>query len=124
MSRPPQPLYINSVNQLYEILKKNVIVQNATKHFSSCCIRINMYFAKQWIWPWFVLGDAALEFEVEVISLTQQTPWQKVVNDVFPLVCLALVPTLLGLVGLYLYKKASAQKPSKKKAKDKKIKKK
>ncbi|KAG7238272.1 hypothetical protein INR49_030983 [Caranx melampygus] len=40
-----------------------------------------------------------------------------------PLVCLALVPTLLGLVGLYLYKKANAQKPSKK-VKDKKIKKK
>lgn len=54
----------------------------------------------------------------------QQTPWQKMVNDVFPLVCLALVPTLLGLVGLYLYKKSSAEKPSKKKAKDKKIKKK
>lgn len=54
----------------------------------------------------------------------QQTPWQKMVNDVFPLVCLALVPTLLGLVGLYLYKKANAEKPSKKKAKDKKSKKK
>ncbi len=75
-------------------------------------------------WPRCVLGDAALEFEVEVVSLTQQTPWQKMVNDVFPLVCLALVPTLLGLVGLYLYKKASAEKPSKKKAKDKKSKKK
>lgn len=83
-----------------------------------------MDFTKQLIGPWFVVGDAALEFEVEVISLTQQTQWQKVVNDVFPLVCLALVPTLLGLVGLYLYKKANAQKPSKKKAKDKKIKKK
>ncbi|XP_026203697.1 peptidyl-prolyl cis-trans isomerase FKBP11 [Anabas testudineus] len=75
-------------------------------------------------YPPTIPGDAALEFEVEVISLTQQTQWQKVVNDVFPLVCLALVPTLLGLVGLYLYKKANAQKPSKKKAKDKKIKKK
>ncbi|TNN65644.1 Peptidyl-prolyl cis-trans isomerase FKBP11 [Liparis tanakae] len=69
-------------------------------------------------------GDATLEFEVEVVSLTQQTSWQKMVNDVFPLVCLALVPTLLGLVGLYLYKKANAEKPSKKKAKDKKSKKK
>ncbi|XP_071350430.1 peptidyl-prolyl cis-trans isomerase FKBP11 isoform X2 [Trachinotus anak] len=75
-------------------------------------------------YPPTIPGDAALEFEVEVISLTQQTQWQKMVNDVFPLVCLALVPTLLGLVGLYLYKKANAQKPSKKKAKDKKIKKK
>lgn len=69
-------------------------------------------------------GDAALEFEVEVVSLMQQTPWEKMVNDVFPLVCLALVPTLLGLVGLYLYKKANAEKPNKKKAKDKKSKKK
>ncbi|XP_029989887.1 peptidyl-prolyl cis-trans isomerase FKBP11 [Sphaeramia orbicularis] len=75
-------------------------------------------------YPPTIPGDAVLEFEVEVISLMQQTPWQKMVNDVFPLVCLALVPTLLGLVGLYLYNKASAQKPSKKKAKDKKSKKK
>ncbi len=72
----------------------------------------------------FCLGDATLQFEVEVISLLQQTPWQKMVNDVLPLVCLFLVPTLLGLVGLYLYKKANVEKPSKKKAKDKKSKKK
>ncbi|KAM9361825.1 peptidyl-prolyl cis-trans isomerase FKBP11 [Symphorus nematophorus] len=75
-------------------------------------------------YPPTIPGDAALEFEVEVVSVMQQTPWQKMVNDVFPLVCLALVPTLLGLVGLYLYKKANAEKPSKKKAKDKKSKKK
>ncbi|KAK5610956.1 hypothetical protein CRENBAI_023856 [Crenichthys baileyi] len=75
-------------------------------------------------YPPTIPGDAALEFEVEVISLAQQTQWQKIINDVFPLVCLALVPTLLGLVGLYLYKKANAQKPSKKKSKDKKSKKK
>ncbi|XP_008318206.2 peptidyl-prolyl cis-trans isomerase FKBP11, partial [Cynoglossus semilaevis] len=75
-------------------------------------------------YPPTIPGDAPLQFEVEVISLTQQTPWQKMVNDVFPLVCLALVPTLLGMVGLYLYKKANADKPSKKKAKDKKNKKK
>ncbi|KAK7878766.1 hypothetical protein WMY93_030926 [Mugilogobius chulae] len=75
-------------------------------------------------YPPTIPGDAALEFEVEVISVSQQTPWQKMVNDVFPVVCLALVPTLLGLVGLYLYKKANAQKQGKKKAKDKKSKKK
>lgn len=75
-------------------------------------------------YPPTIPGNAALEFEVEVISLSQQTQWQRMVNDVLPLVCLALVPTLLGLVGLYLYKKASAQKASKKKAKDKKSKKK
>ncbi|KAM9409324.1 peptidyl-prolyl cis-trans isomerase FKBP11 [Pholidichthys leucotaenia] len=75
-------------------------------------------------YPPTIPGDAPLEFEVEVISLSQQTPWQKMVNDVFHLMCLALVPTLLGLVGLYLYKKANAQKQNKKKAKDKKGKKK
>uniref|UniRef100_H2L7T6 peptidylprolyl isomerase n=1 Tax=Oryzias latipes TaxID=8090 RepID=H2L7T6_ORYLA len=75
-------------------------------------------------YPPTIPGDAALQFEVEVISLSQQTPMQKMINDVFPLVCLALVPTLLGLVGLYLYKKSIAQKPNKKKAKDKKSKKK
>ncbi|KAK2857920.1 hypothetical protein Q7C36_005839 [Tachysurus vachellii] len=75
-------------------------------------------------YPPTIPGDAALEFEVEVISLLQQTPWQKLVNDVFPLVCLALVPTLLGLVGLYLYKKANTQPQGKKKSKDKKSKKK
>lgn len=75
-------------------------------------------------YPPTIPGDAALEFEVEVISLAQQTQWQKMVNDVLPLVCLALVPTLLALVGMYLYKKANGQKPSKKKAKDKKSKKK
>ncbi|XP_027135196.1 peptidyl-prolyl cis-trans isomerase FKBP11 isoform X1 [Larimichthys crocea] len=75
-------------------------------------------------YPPTIPGDATLEFEVEVVSLMQQTQWQKMVNDVFPLVCLALVPTLLGMVGLYLYKKANAEKPSKKKAKDKKSKKK
>lgn len=75
-------------------------------------------------YPPTIPGDSTLEFEVEVISLTPQTQWQKIINDVFPLVCLALVPTLLGLVGLYLYKKANAQKPNKKKSKDKKSKKK
>uniref|UniRef100_A0A671PT93 peptidylprolyl isomerase n=1 Tax=Sinocyclocheilus anshuiensis TaxID=1608454 RepID=A0A671PT93_9TELE len=74
--------------------------------------------------PPTIPGDSTLEFEVEVISLSQQTPWQKLVNDILPLLCLALVPTLLGLVGLYLYNKAQAQPHSKKKSKDKKSKKK
>lgn len=52
-----------------------------------------------------------------MMSLIQATPWQKMVNDVFPLVCLGLVPTLLGMVGLYLYNKANAQRPGKKAAK-------
>ncbi|KAF4111888.1 hypothetical protein G5714_006683 [Onychostoma macrolepis] len=74
--------------------------------------------------PPTIPGDSTLEFEVEVISLSQQTPWQKLVNDILPLLCLALVPTLLGLVGLYLYNKAHAQPQGKKKSKDKKSKKK
>ncbi|KAJ8397062.1 hypothetical protein AAFF_G00011160 [Aldrovandia affinis] len=72
-------------------------------------------------YPPTIPGDSVLEFEVEVVSLTKQTAWQRLVNDVLPLVCLALVPTLLGLVGLYLYNKASAQR-SNKRAKDKKSK--
>lgn len=72
----------------------------------------------------FSAGDSPLEFEVEVISLSQETPFQKIVNDILPLVCLGLVPTLLGLVGIYLYKKAYAQPQGKKKSKDKKSKKK
>ncbi|XP_026872544.1 peptidyl-prolyl cis-trans isomerase FKBP11 [Electrophorus electricus] len=75
-------------------------------------------------YPPTIPGDSVLEFEVEVVSLTQQTPWQKLVNDIFPLVCLALVPTLLGLVGIYLYNKAKAQPQGRKKSKDKKSKKK
>ncbi|CAL1608950.1 unnamed protein product [Knipowitschia caucasica] len=74
-------------------------------------------------YPPTIPGDAVLEFEVEVISLSPQTQWQKMVNHVFPLVCLLLVPTLLGLVGLYLYTKANAQ-GQKKKNKEKKSKKK
>lgn len=73
---------------------------------------------------WCVPGDAALQFDVDVISVTQQTQWQKIVNNMFPIVCLVLLPTLLGLVGLYLYKKANAGKSRKKMAKDKKSKKK
>ncbi|XP_076870285.1 peptidyl-prolyl cis-trans isomerase FKBP11 [Brachyhypopomus gauderio] len=75
-------------------------------------------------YPPTIPGDSVLEFEVEVVSLMQQTPWQKLVNDIFPLVCLALVPTLLGLVGVYLYNKAKVQPQGRKKSKDKKSKKK
>ncbi|KAG9340244.1 hypothetical protein JZ751_021685 [Albula glossodonta] len=72
-------------------------------------------------YPPTIPGDAALEFEVEVVSLSKQTAWQKLINDVLPLVCLALVPTLLGLVGLYLYNKSTGQR-SNKRSKDKKSK--
>ncbi|TRY93756.1 hypothetical protein DNTS_011688 [Danionella cerebrum] len=74
--------------------------------------------------PPTIPGDSWLEFEVEVISLAQQTPWQKLVNNLFHLLCLALLPTLLALVGFYLYNKAQTQAHGKKKSKDKKSKKK
>ncbi|XP_066564664.1 peptidyl-prolyl cis-trans isomerase FKBP11 [Amia ocellicauda] len=70
--------------------------------------------------PPTIPGDAALQFEVEVVALVRQTPWQRLVSDVLPLLSLALVPTLLGLIGLYLYSKAKAQAPGRRKNKDKK----
>ncbi|CAB1353775.1 unnamed protein product [Coregonus sp. 'balchen'] len=59
--------------------------------------------------------DSSLSRDPLVVELGKRT--------VIP-VCLGLVPTLLGMVGLYLYNKANTQRPGKKKAKDKKSKKK
>ncbi|XP_039603179.1 peptidyl-prolyl cis-trans isomerase FKBP11 [Polypterus senegalus] len=70
--------------------------------------------------PPSIPSDAALEFEVDVVTLSKQTPWQRVVNNVIPLVCLALVPGLLCLIGVYLYTKSSTPKVSKKKLKEEK----
>ncbi|KGL91799.1 Peptidyl-prolyl cis-trans isomerase FKBP11, partial [Charadrius vociferus] len=63
-------------------------------------------------------GDAVLRFEVELVALSQASYWQKVVNEVLPLLCLGLVPALLGLIGYHLYRKASSPKLSKKKLKE------
>lgn len=65
-------------------------------------------------------GDAVLRFEVELVGLSRASYWQKVVNDVVPLLCLGLVPALLGLIGFHLYRKASSPKLSKKKQKEEK----
>ncbi|NWJ07674.1 FKB11 isomerase, partial [Crypturellus undulatus] len=65
-------------------------------------------------------GDAVLKFEVELVALSRASYWQRVVNDVVPLVCLALLPALLGLIGFHLYRKASSPKLSKKKLKEEK----
>ncbi|NXD31556.1 FKB11 isomerase, partial [Spelaeornis formosus] len=65
-------------------------------------------------------GDAVLRFEVELVGLSRASYWQKMVNEVVPLVCLGLVPALLGLIGFHLYRKASSPKLSKKKQKEEK----
>lgn len=65
-------------------------------------------------------GDAVLRFEVELVGLSRASYWQKVVNEVLPLLCLGLVPALLGLIGFHLYRKASSPKVSKKKQKEEK----
>uniref|UniRef100_A0A8B9PV42 peptidylprolyl isomerase n=3 Tax=Palaeognathae TaxID=8783 RepID=A0A8B9PV42_APTOW len=70
--------------------------------------------------PPTIPGDAVLKFEVELVGLSRASYWQKVVNDVLPLVCLGLVPALLGLIGFHLYRKASSPKLSKKKLKEEK----
>ncbi|KAF1627729.1 Peptidyl-prolyl cis-trans isomerase FKBP11, partial [Eudyptes filholi] len=65
-------------------------------------------------------GDAVLRFEVELVGLSRASYWQKMVNEVLPLLCLGLVPALLGLIGYHLYRKASSPKLSKKKLKEEK----
>ncbi|KFO99667.1 Peptidyl-prolyl cis-trans isomerase FKBP11, partial [Calypte anna] len=70
--------------------------------------------------PPSIPGDAVLQFEVELVGLSRAGYWQKVVNEVLPLLCLGLVPALLGLVGYQLYRKASGPKLSKKKMKEEK----
>ncbi|XP_064354672.1 peptidyl-prolyl cis-trans isomerase FKBP11 isoform X2 [Dromaius novaehollandiae] len=70
--------------------------------------------------PPTIPGDAVLKFEVELVGLSRASYWQKVVNEVLPLVCLGLVPALLGLIGFHLYRKASSPRLSKKKLKEEK----
>ncbi|XP_050839793.1 peptidyl-prolyl cis-trans isomerase FKBP11 [Serinus canaria] len=70
--------------------------------------------------PPTIPGDAVLRFEVELVGLSRASYWQKVVNEVVPLLCLGLVPALLGLIGFHLYRKASSPKLSKKKQKEEK----
>ncbi|XP_043939729.1 peptidyl-prolyl cis-trans isomerase FKBP11 [Protopterus annectens] len=70
--------------------------------------------------PPTVPGDAVLEFETEVVALFKATYGQKIMNDILPLLCIALVPTLFALIGYYLYAKANSSKVSKKKLKEEK----
>ncbi|KAH0629158.1 hypothetical protein JD844_011013 [Phrynosoma platyrhinos] len=70
--------------------------------------------------PPAIPADAVLQFEVELVGLSRASYWQKIFNDVLPLVCIGLVPALLGLIGYYLYKKAQTPRVSKKKLKEEK----
>ncbi|XP_069509947.1 peptidyl-prolyl cis-trans isomerase FKBP11 isoform X2 [Ambystoma mexicanum] len=70
--------------------------------------------------PPAIPADAILLFEIEVLLLLKATYWQKLLNDVLPLLCIGLVPTLLLLIGYYLYSKAKAPQISKKKLKEEK----
>ncbi|NXU54929.1 FKB11 isomerase, partial [Turnix velox] len=70
--------------------------------------------------PPTIPGDSVLRFEVELVALARASYWQKVANEVLPLLCLGLVPALLGLIGLHLYRKANPPHTSKKKLKEEK----
>uniref|UniRef100_A0A1A8G651 FK506 binding protein 11 n=1 Tax=Nothobranchius korthausae TaxID=1143690 RepID=A0A1A8G651_9TELE len=69
-----------------------------------------------------VPGDATLQFEVEVITLSRKTPFEKMIRSLLPTTCLVLLPGLLCLIAIYIYKRGTAERPEKKKAKDKKSK--
>ncbi|XP_026533147.1 peptidyl-prolyl cis-trans isomerase FKBP11 [Notechis scutatus] len=70
--------------------------------------------------PPAIPADAVLQFEVELIQLSRANYWQKLSNDILPLLSIVLVPALLGLIGYYLYKKAQMPRISKKKLKEEK----
>ncbi|MBZ3879037.1 Peptidyl-prolyl cis-trans isomerase FKBP11 [Sciurus carolinensis] len=65
-------------------------------------------------------ADAVLQYDVELIALIRANYWQKLVKGILPLVGMAMVPGLLGLIGFHLYKKANTPKVSKKKLKEEK----
>lgn len=70
--------------------------------------------------PPAVPADAVLQFEVELVGLSRASYWQKMLNDVLPLLSIVLVPGLLALIGYYLYHKTQAPRVSKKKLKEEK----
>ncbi|XP_010621889.1 peptidyl-prolyl cis-trans isomerase FKBP11 isoform X2 [Fukomys damarensis] len=70
--------------------------------------------------PPSIPADAVVQYDVELIALIRANYWQKLVKGVLPLVGIAMVPALLGLIGYHLYRKASQPKVSKKKLKEEK----
>ncbi|ERE81167.1 peptidyl-prolyl cis-trans isomerase FKBP11 isoform X1 [Cricetulus griseus] len=65
-------------------------------------------------------ADAVVQYDVELIALIRANYWQKLLKGILPLVGMAMVPALLGLIGYHLYKKSSRTKVSKKKLKEEK----
>uniref|UniRef100_A0A452I6H5 Peptidyl-prolyl cis-trans isomerase FKBP11 n=1 Tax=Gopherus agassizii TaxID=38772 RepID=A0A452I6H5_9SAUR len=65
-------------------------------------------------------ADAVLQFDVELVDLSRASHWQKLMNDVLPLLCIGLIPALLGLIGYHLYHKASSSRGAKKRLKEEK----
>uniref|UniRef100_A0A8C8RD98 peptidylprolyl isomerase n=1 Tax=Pelusios castaneus TaxID=367368 RepID=A0A8C8RD98_9SAUR len=70
--------------------------------------------------PPAIPADAVLQFDVELVGLSQASYWQKLVNDVLPLLCIGLIPALLGLIGYHLYHKTRSPRGSKKRLKEEK----
>ncbi|XP_012296722.1 peptidyl-prolyl cis-trans isomerase FKBP11 isoform X2 [Aotus nancymaae] len=64
--------------------------------------------------------DAVVQYDVELIALIRANYWLKLVKGILPLVGMAMVPALLGLIGYHLYRKANRPKVSKKKLKEEK----
>nr|XP_033795062.1 peptidyl-prolyl cis-trans isomerase FKBP11 [Geotrypetes seraphini] len=71
-------------------------------------------------YPPSIPENAALQFETTVITLLKATYWQKMINEVLPVICIGLVPALLMMVGFHLYSKAKGPHISKKKLKEEK----
>ncbi|XP_030672512.1 peptidyl-prolyl cis-trans isomerase FKBP11 isoform X1 [Nomascus leucogenys] len=65
-------------------------------------------------------ADAVVQYDVELIALIRANYWLKLVKGILPLVGMAMVPALLGLIGYHLYRKANRPKVSKKKLKEEK----
>nr|XP_015286352.2 peptidyl-prolyl cis-trans isomerase FKBP11 isoform X2 [Macaca fascicularis] len=70
--------------------------------------------------PPSVPADAVVQYDVELIALIRANYWLKLVKGILPLVGMAIVPALLGLIGYHLYRKANRPKVSKKKLKEEK----
>ncbi|XP_012966583.1 peptidyl-prolyl cis-trans isomerase FKBP11 isoform X2 [Mesocricetus auratus] len=69
-------------------------------------------------YPPSIPADAVVQYDVELIALIRASYWQKLLKGILPLVGMAMVPALLGLIGYHLYKKSSRPKVSKKKLKE------
>lgn len=70
--------------------------------------------------PPTIPGDAVLRFEVQLVALSRAGGWRRALDRLLPLLCLALLPALLGLIGFHLYRKAGGPKASKKRQKEEK----